>query len=121
MPPPSAGALLSGPRALVGATAPTTSCGPDLIPRLLWLVADQIATGTFGSRRASGVNQSALKEIHLPVKNTQPEVAVLVRLPQDLRDALRARADLEDRSVASLMRLAARQYLRQNETHEAHP
>ena len=57
----------------------------------------------------------------MTIKNTQPEVAVLVRLPQDLRDALRARADLEDRSVASLMRLAARQYLHQSETTEAHP
>jgi hypothetical protein len=39
---------------------------------------------------------------------TPDEVAPVVRLPLDLRDALRARAAAEDRSVASLMRLAAR-------------
>lgn len=39
------------------------------------------------------------------------DVAVVVRLPRDLRDALRARAAAGDRSVASLLRLAARTYL----------
>ena len=46
--------------------------------------------------------------------NTEPstnEVAVVVRLPQDLREALRQRAAAEDRSVASLLRRAARNYL----------
>jgi predicted transcriptional regulator len=39
------------------------------------------------------------------------DVAVVVRLPQDLREALRRRATEEDRSVASLLRRAARDYL----------
>lgn len=38
-------------------------------------------------------------------------VALVVRLPHDLRDALKERAAAEDRSMASLMRLAARQYV----------
>lgn len=42
---------------------------------------------------------------------TRNDVVVVVRLPQDLRDAVKARADQEDRSVASLLRLAARTYL----------
>lgn len=40
-----------------------------------------------------------------------PDVAVVVRLPRELREALKRRAAEEDRSVASLLRLAARQYL----------
>lgn len=37
---------------------------------------------------------------------------VVVRLPKDLRDAIKACADREDRSVASLLlRVAAREYL----------
>lgn len=40
------------------------------------------------------------------------DVAVLVRLPRELRDALGAQAAAEDRSVASLLRVAAREYLR---------
>ena len=39
------------------------------------------------------------------------DFAVVVRLPQDLREAIKARADQEDRSVASLLRLAAREYV----------
>lgn len=39
------------------------------------------------------------------------DVAIVVRLPQELREDLKARAAAEDRSVASLLRLAARQYL----------
>ncbi|NPC42847.1 ribbon-helix-helix protein, CopG family [Nocardioides sp. zg-1230] len=39
------------------------------------------------------------------------DVAIVVRLPQDLREALKARAAAEDRSMASVMRLAARQYV----------
>lgn len=39
------------------------------------------------------------------------DAAVVVRLPQALREALRARAEVEDRTVASLLRLAARAYL----------
>ena len=41
----------------------------------------------------------------------QNDVAVVVRLPAELRDALKAAAQAEERSVASLLRLAARQYL----------
>lgn len=40
------------------------------------------------------------------------DVAVVVRLPADLRDALKAAAASEERSVASLLRLAAREYLK---------
>lgn len=39
------------------------------------------------------------------------DVAIVVRLPRDLRDALKERAAAEDRSVASLLRRAARSYL----------
>lgn len=39
------------------------------------------------------------------------DVAMVVRLPRDLREALKERAAAEDRSVASVMRLAARQYV----------
>lgn len=39
------------------------------------------------------------------------DVAVLIRLPQELRDALAQRAREEDRSVASLLRVAARHYI----------
>lgn len=42
---------------------------------------------------------------------TANDAAIVVRLPQDLRKALKARAAAEDRSVASVMRLAARQYV----------
>lgn len=46
----------------------------------------------------------------------QNDVAVIVRLPVELREALKARATAEDRSVASLLRLAARNYLASSET-----
>lgn len=39
------------------------------------------------------------------------DVALVVRLPHDLRDALKERAAAEDRSLASLLRMAARAYL----------
>ena len=39
------------------------------------------------------------------------DVVIVVRLPHDLRDALKERAATEDRSVASLLRMAARTYL----------
>ena len=42
----------------------------------------------------------------------QNDVAVIVRLPAELREALKVQAASEDRSVASLLRMAARQYLR---------
>lgn len=45
------------------------------------------------------------------------EVALVVRLPRDLRDALKERAAAEDRSVASLLRRAARAYLAEPERH----
>ncbi|MCB0909338.1 MAG: Arc family DNA-binding protein [Nocardioidaceae bacterium] len=46
---------------------------------------------------------------------TSDDVAVVVRLPRDLRDELKRQAAQEDRSVASLLRLAARAYLAQPE------
>ena len=45
-------------------------------------------------------------------QHDQHAVAISVRLPADLRAALKERARQEDRSVASLLRLAAQQYLR---------
>jgi len=51
--------------------------------------------------------------------NTEPpttnDVAVVIRLPYDLREALKGRAASEDRSVASLLRRAARAYLQSDE------
>ena len=47
--------------------------------------------------------------------NPAEDVALVIRLPRDLRDALRQRAAAEDRSIASLMRLAARDYLGKEE------
>lgn len=47
----------------------------------------------------------------MKIDNTKDDVALVVRLPRDLRDALKARAAEEDRSVASVLRLAARTYL----------
>jgi hypothetical protein len=44
-------------------------------------------------------------------EDTTMGAAVVVRLPHDLRDALRARAAMEDRTLASLLRVAARAYL----------
>lgn len=48
---------------------------------------------------------------NLNTEATPNEVVVVVRLPRDLRDALKDRAAAEDRSVASLLRRAARAYL----------
>lgn len=45
---------------------------------------------------------------HQPPQN---DVAIVVRLPAELREALKAAAAADERSVASLMRLAAREYL----------
>lgn len=39
------------------------------------------------------------------------ERAITLRLPADLHDQLRERAELEERSMSSLIRWAARQYL----------
>ena len=39
------------------------------------------------------------------------DAVLVVRLPAELRAALQARAAAEDRSLASLLRLAARDYL----------
>jgi predicted DNA-binding protein len=39
------------------------------------------------------------------------DAVVVVRLPESLRDALRRRAQEEDRTMASLLRVAARAYL----------
>ena len=47
----------------------------------------------------------------MTTENAQNDVAVLVRLPAELREALRTQAAAEDRSVASLLRVAARDYL----------
>jgi len=47
----------------------------------------------------------------VPNDTAPKEAALVVRLPADLRAALQARAIAEDRSVASLLRLAARDYL----------
>lgn len=52
----------------------------------------------------------------MPSPTSQPsapvnDVALVVRLPHDLRDALKELAAAEDRSLASLVRVAARTYL----------
>ncbi len=39
------------------------------------------------------------------------DAVIVVRLPQELRDGLREQAVREDRTVASLIRVAARAYL----------
>lgn len=39
------------------------------------------------------------------------DVALVIRLPEDLRGALKERAAEEDRSLASLVRIAVRTYL----------
>lgn len=51
--------------------------------------------------------------MHTPGPHNQPvkTTAVVVRLPQELREALMRRAAAEDRTLASLLRLAARDYL----------
>ncbi|WP_082500199.1 ribbon-helix-helix domain-containing protein [Nocardioides sp. Leaf285] len=43
------------------------------------------------------------------------DVVIVVRLPHDLRDALKEHAAAQDRSVASLLRMAARTYLESEE------
>lgn len=47
----------------------------------------------------------------MTIYDDRNEVAIVVRLPANLRDAIKARAAFEDRSVASLLHLAAREYL----------
>ncbi|QGN58079.1 ribbon-helix-helix protein, CopG family [Nostocoides sp. HKS02] len=47
----------------------------------------------------------------MTIYDDRNEVTIVVRLPASLRDAIKARAAMEDRSVASLLRLAARDYL----------
>lgn len=42
---------------------------------------------------------------------TLNDVALVIRVTSELRDALKARAAEEERSVASVLRLAARSYL----------
>lgn len=44
-------------------------------------------------------------------QDTPMESVVVVRLTRDLRAALRTQAEMEDRSVASLLRVCARAYL----------
>jgi len=39
------------------------------------------------------------------------DAVIVVRLPQELRDGLREQADREDRTLTSLIRVAARAYL----------
>lgn len=49
-------------------------------------------------------------------RTTINDVAIVVRLPHDLRNELKKRAAAEDRSVASLLRVAVRVYLDAQET-----
>lgn len=44
------------------------------------------------------------------------EVAIVVRMPASLRDALKARAEREDRSMAQTIRYALREYVQQPTT-----
>jgi hypothetical protein len=43
--------------------------------------------------------------------STLNDVALVIRVTSELRDALKTRAAEEDRSVASVLRVAARSYL----------
>jgi hypothetical protein len=47
----------------------------------------------------------------METRSTVNDVAIVVRLPRELRDALKQQATAEDRSVASLLRVAVRTYL----------
>jgi predicted transcriptional regulator len=42
---------------------------------------------------------------------TEKDRALTIRLPEELHDQLKERADAEERTVAGILRLAARQYL----------
>lgn len=44
-------------------------------------------------------------------RTTTNDVVIVVRLPHDLREELKKRAAAEDRSMASLLRVAVRIYL----------
>lgn len=57
------------------------------------------------------------REMIVKSERTGTDVAVVVRLPVELREALAARAVEEDRSVASILRVAARAYLRRAAEH----
>jgi Ribbon-helix-helix protein, copG family len=46
-----------------------------------------------------------------PTEGPEPLTAITIRVPASLRDALNARAREEDRSTASLLRIAALRYL----------
>ena len=48
---------------------------------------------------------------HGSLEDRGAPAVVVVRLPEELRAALRAQAKREDRTVASLLRIAARAYL----------
>jgi hypothetical protein len=75
---------------------PSSYCGPcDLHD------AERIGTET----------QGALMHAPGPHNPSRKTTAVVVRLPQELREALLRRAATEDRTLASLLRLAAREYL----------
>jgi hypothetical protein len=122
MPPPSAGALFCGPHPPVAATSPKrssparTSSSRCAQARLPDLIDESIRPRTFRSGRASSqIRSTAKKERPMNNPETSQDVAVVVRLPRDLRDELKRRAAHEDRSVASLLRVAARAYLAQPE------
>ncbi len=55
------------------------------------------------------------KRTILNTETTANDVAVVIRLPRDLREALKRRAAQEDRSVASALRMAARAYVQTEE------
>ena len=87
--------------------------------RKVWLpdlIDGSIRQRTLRSGRASvPIRSTAKKEPPMNEPQTSDDVAVVVRLPRDLRDELKRQAAQEDRSVASLLRLAARAYLAQPE------
>ncbi len=57
----------------------------------------------------------------MSAEDHQHDVAVIVRLSPQMREALKVRAAAEDRSVASLLRLAARRYLQDADTAATQP
>jgi predicted DNA-binding protein len=44
---------------------------------------------------------------------TNAERALTLRIPEDLHEELKQRAEEEERTIAGVLRIAARQYLRQ--------
>jgi len=108
MPPSSAGAVSQTHPDPYAPCSPTQAPdGADTDPtRLLDDSAGHITVPSHRERNSPLANERNLMS-DMPTL----DIAVLIRLPHELREALRERAESEDRSVASIMRQAARSYL----------